>query len=90
MILIPLGGAVSRMDRTSMALSIPDARWFYFCLPMWWDPAGKDQHVAEGRAFMRALRPWSVRPAPPTSSPATKEPGNRPPTVRINTSAWWP
>jgi FAD/FMN-containing dehydrogenase len=64
-ILIPLGGAVSRMDRTSMALGIPDARWFYFCLPMWWDPAGKDQHVAWGRAFMRALRPWSVRPAPP-------------------------
>ncbi len=64
-ILVPLGGAVSRMDPSSMALNIPDVPWFYFCLAMWWDPKEKDQHVAWARRFMKALRPWSVDAAPP-------------------------
>jgi FAD/FMN-containing dehydrogenase len=62
--LCPLGGAVSRLDRSAMALGLPDARWMYFCLAEWWEPTVKDAEIAWARAFMTALRPWSVDQAP--------------------------
>jgi FAD/FMN-containing dehydrogenase len=64
-ILAPLGGAIARMDQSSMALSTPDAPWFYFCLAMWMDPAEADQHVSWSRAFMETMSPWCVDKAPP-------------------------
>jgi hypothetical protein len=60
----PLGGAVSRMDRSAMALSIPDAPWMYFCLAQWWDPAVQDGEIAWARGFMDTMRPWSADLAP--------------------------
>jgi FAD/FMN-containing dehydrogenase len=60
-----LGGAVDRMDRSSMALSVPEAKWLYFCLVMWQDPAHGDREVAWGRAFMDTMRPWGAGKAPP-------------------------
>jgi len=62
--LCPLGGAVSRMDRHAMALGIPDTPWMYFCLAEWWDPTMKAPEIAWARAFMTAMRPWSVDQAP--------------------------
>ena len=62
--LCPLGGAVSRMDRNAMALGIPDTPWMYFCLAEWWDPTMKAPEIAWARAFMTAMRPWSVDQAP--------------------------
>jgi hypothetical protein len=64
LILCPLGGAVSRMDPGAMALNIPDAKWMYFCLAKWREPTEKDEHLAWARAFMTAMRPWSIDKAP--------------------------
>jgi FAD/FMN-containing dehydrogenase len=63
--LCPLGGAVSRMDRSKMALSLPEAKWMYFCLADWWEPEMKDAEIAWARAFMETMRRWSVDKAPP-------------------------
>src|SRR5450755_733193 len=62
--LCPLGGAVSRMDRSAMALGIPDTPWMYFCMAEWQDPTLKAPEIAWARAFMTAMRPWSVDQAP--------------------------
>jgi FAD/FMN-containing dehydrogenase len=64
-IMAPLGGAVARTDRSSMALDIPDAPWFYFYLAMWWDPDETDREVGHARAFMDTMRPWAIDQAPP-------------------------
>ncbi|HEY5783797.1 MAG TPA: hypothetical protein VIT65_03380 [Microlunatus sp.] len=34
-----LGGALGRTDRATMALEVPDTKWFHFCEALWWDPA---------------------------------------------------
>jgi hypothetical protein len=60
----PLGGALSRMDRSAMALSIPDAPWMFFCLAQWWDPAVAGPAIGWARGFMEAMRPWSADAAP--------------------------
>ena len=64
-ILCPQGGAVSRMDRSAMALNIPDAAWMYFCEANSWDPAEQQAEITWAREFMAAMRPWSVDQAPP-------------------------
>ena len=64
-ILCPLGGQMSRVDRNSMALSIPDTSWMYFCEATSWDAAVQDREIAWARDFMAAMRPWTVDKAPP-------------------------
>ncbi len=64
-VLCPLGGACSRINRDAMALNTPDVNWFYFCLAMWWNRDEQAQRISWGRAFMDAMRPWSVGTAPP-------------------------
>jgi FAD/FMN-containing dehydrogenase len=64
-ILCPLGGQVSRMDRDSMALNIPDTPWMYFCEATSFDAAEQDLEIAWARNFMAAMRPWTVYKAPP-------------------------
>jgi FAD/FMN-containing dehydrogenase len=64
-ILCPLGGAVARMDQETMALTIPDAKWMYFCEAVSWDLAEQNREIEWARAFMAAMRPWSVGKAPP-------------------------
>jgi FAD/FMN-containing dehydrogenase len=64
-ILCPLGGQMSRVDRTSMALNIPDTSWMYFCEATSWDTAEQDHEIAWARDFMAAMRPWSVDQVPP-------------------------
>ena len=64
-IFAPLGGALSRTDRSAMALEIPDVKWFYFCLAMWWDPAEAERETGWARSFMETMRPWAVDKAPP-------------------------
>ena len=59
-----LGGAVGRVDRDSMALELPDAKWLYFCLPLWMDPALTEHETAWARSFMETMRPWGVGKAP--------------------------
>ena len=62
--LSPLGGAVARTDRTTMALEVPHAKWFYFCEALWWDPAAADTEIAWAHAFMESMRPWALGKAP--------------------------
>ena len=60
LIFAPLGGAVARTDRSTMALNFPDAKWLYFCLAMWWDRAQAEQETAWARSFMETMRPWAA------------------------------
>jgi len=65
LIFSPLGGAIARTDRGSMALEVPNAKWCYFCLAMWTDPAMTVPETAWARSLMDAMRPWAVGTAPP-------------------------
>jgi FAD/FMN-containing dehydrogenase len=64
-ILCPLGGQMSRVDRNSMALNIPDTSWMYFCEATSSDAAVQDREIGWARHFMAAMRPWSAGQAPP-------------------------
>jgi FAD/FMN-containing dehydrogenase len=61
----PLGGAMDRLDKATMALEMPQAKWNYFCLAMWTDPALTESEIAWSREFAEAMRPWCVGKAPP-------------------------
>jgi len=63
-ILCPLGGAISRMDRGAMALTVPLATWMYFCMAKSWDVAEEEKEITWARGFMAAMRPWSAGTAP--------------------------
>jgi FAD/FMN-containing dehydrogenase len=63
-IFVPLGGAIDALDRDSMALNLPDARFMYFCLAMWMDPALTDHEVTWSRQLMEVLKPWATQKAP--------------------------
>jgi FAD/FMN-containing dehydrogenase len=64
LILCPLGGAMDRFDRASMALDVPKSKWMYFCLPMWMDPAMARHEIAWGRSLMDTMKPWATQKAP--------------------------
>jgi FAD/FMN-containing dehydrogenase len=64
LIFASMGGAFARMDRESMALSVPDAKWFYFCLTMWMDPQQSESETNWAREFMATMAPWAVDRAP--------------------------
>ena len=59
-----LGGALARTDRTAMAMTVPDANWFYFCEALWWDPAAAQAETAWAHAFKETMRPWGIDQAP--------------------------
>jgi FAD/FMN-containing dehydrogenase len=63
-IFAPLGGALARTDRNSMALARPNAKWLYFYLAMTLDrdPSEHEQKLA--RAFAETMRPWAAGKAP--------------------------
>ena len=63
-IFAPLGGAMGRVDRGSMALEVPDTPWFYFYLSMAMTPGDLRYESDMAREFMDAMRPWAVDRAP--------------------------
>lgn len=65
LIFTPLGAAVARYDRGQMALEIPEAKWAYFCLAMWWDPALAEHESHWARELVETLRPWAAGRAVP-------------------------
>jgi FAD/FMN-containing dehydrogenase len=65
LIFAPLGGALARMDQSTMALDVPGAKWFYFYLAMWFDPELTEHEPAWARSFMDTMRPWTAGKAPP-------------------------
>src|SRR5215211_7151684 len=60
----PLGGALARTDRNSMALALPDTKWLYFYLAMSLDPGLHDHEKGVARAFAETMRPWGIDKAP--------------------------
>ena len=64
-VLEPLGGAMDRMDRSTMALEMPDTKWAYHCLGLWPDAMPDEPNVAWVRGFMEALKPYEVGKAYP-------------------------
>ena len=60
LILAPMGGAVRQSSTKDMALTVPDARWMYFCLAMWMDPGEDDENTAWARGFAAAMRPFGL------------------------------
>jgi len=59
-----VGGAVARMDRSAMALNMPEASWACFVFASWWDPRGHEEHIDWARGVVEAARPWAVDAAP--------------------------
>jgi hypothetical protein len=59
-IFAPMGAAVSRMDFDALALNVPDAKWAYFCLGMWMDPAEDDRNIAWVRGFSEAMQAFGL------------------------------
>jgi FAD/FMN-containing dehydrogenase len=59
-----LGGAYARIDRGAMALNVPDAKWFYFCLAMWLDPQQTESETNWARELMQTMASWAVDQAP--------------------------
>ena len=55
-----IGGAAGRVDRDSMALEPPQAKWFYMCEAMWMDPAFAESEAAWARSLGQTLRPWAT------------------------------
>ena len=60
LILAPMGGAVRQSSTKDMALTVPDARWMYFCLAMWMDPGEDDENTAWARGFAAAMKPFGL------------------------------
>ena len=59
-----LGGALTRTDPTTMALPLPDAKWFYFCEALWFDPDQATAEIAWAHTFKETMRRWAVDKAP--------------------------
>jgi FAD/FMN-containing dehydrogenase len=63
-IFAPLGGALTRTDRNSMALALPDAKWLYFYLAMTMDRDLSEHEQKLARAFAETMRQWATGKAP--------------------------
>jgi FAD/FMN-containing dehydrogenase len=59
LILAPMGGAVGQTNGDT-ALTVPDARWAYFCLTMWMDPSEDEDNIAWTRGFADAMRQFGL------------------------------
>jgi hypothetical protein len=85
----PLGGAMDRIDRSTMALEMPDAGWNYFCLAMWTDPALAEREIAWSREWAEscARGAWARR-RPTSSTTATTRGCGRPSARRSSGVSW--
>ncbi|MFD7668960.1 methyltransferase [Streptomyces sp. NPDC059788] len=59
-ILMPLGGALSRVDNDAMAFGQREAPFNLHVLSMWEDPADSDRQISWTREFHRAIEPYST------------------------------
>jgi FAD/FMN-containing dehydrogenase len=59
-ILMPLGGALSRVDNDAMAFGQRDAPFNLHILAMWEDAADSDRQIGWTRDFHRAIEPYST------------------------------
>jgi FAD/FMN-containing dehydrogenase len=59
-ILIPMGGALARVDEEAMAFGQRAAPWNIHYLSMWPDPAASEENIAFTRALAGAMKPWTT------------------------------
>jgi FAD/FMN-containing dehydrogenase len=59
-ILIPGGGAPSRVDDNATAFGQRNAPWNLHLLSMWSDPAADDKNIAYTRSFAKAMKPYTT------------------------------
>jgi FAD/FMN-containing dehydrogenase len=59
-ILIPGGGALSRVDEEATAFGQRTAPWNIHYLSMWPDPADTDTNIAYTRELAGAMKPWTT------------------------------
>jgi FAD/FMN-containing dehydrogenase len=60
MLLMPGGGAISRVPDGATPLGIRDSKWNYHAIGMWEDPADSDANVAWARELADAMHPWAA------------------------------
>lgn len=59
-ILVPMGGAVTRVDEDAMAFGQRKAPWNIHYLSMWPDPAATEENIAYTRGIAGAMKPWTT------------------------------
>jgi FAD/FMN-containing dehydrogenase len=59
-IVVPGGGALSRVPEDATAFGQRTAPWNIHYLSMWGDPAATAENVAYTRQFADAMKPWST------------------------------
>jgi FAD/FMN-containing dehydrogenase len=59
-ILVPGGGAFSRIDENAMAFGQRQSPWNIHYLSMWPDPADTETNIAYTRGLADAMKPWST------------------------------
>ncbi len=59
-ILIPMGGAIGRVDEDATAFGQRSAQWNLHYLSMWGDPAETDLNIAYTREIAGAMKPWTT------------------------------
>ena len=59
-LLVPMGGALARVDEEAMAFGQRAARWNTHYLSMWPDPATSEENIAYTRAIAGAMKPWTT------------------------------
>ena len=59
-ILVPGGGAPSRVDEEATAFGQRTAPWNIHFLSMWPDPADTERNIAYTRAIAAAMKPWTT------------------------------
>jgi FAD/FMN-containing dehydrogenase len=59
-ILVPGGGAPSRVDDNATAFGQRNAPWNLHLLSMWPDPADDDKNIAYTRSFAKAMKPYTT------------------------------
>ncbi|MDQ3647435.1 MAG: BBE domain-containing protein [Actinomycetota bacterium] len=59
-ILVPMGGAVGRVEEDAMAFGQRSAPWNIHYLSMWPEPAANEENIAYTRALAGAMKPWTT------------------------------
>ena len=60
MLLLPGGGAISRVDEDAMAFGMRKAPWNTHFLSIWDDPADAEKNIAYTREISAAMQPWTT------------------------------
>ena len=59
-IVVPGGGAISRVDDEAMAFGQRETAWNIHYLSMWADPADNERNIAYTKDLAGAMKPWST------------------------------